>query len=142
MRDVTADEICKISESAKRLSYKKLVLVINSYDKIGYLKIKPYLSVPVEFLEIEKVLLALEKTDGLPEIATQKPRKQKLITMFHTFAKRKNGKYFFLTGISMAFLSMFTPLTLYYLLFSTLMLVMSMCCFFKKKESTPSILNC
>ena len=141
MRDISADEICKLSESAKRLRYKKLVLVVHSYDKIGYLKIKPYLSVQVEFLGIDKVLTALEKSNELPEVKEQKVRKQKFITLFHSATKRKNGKYFFLTGISMAFLSVFTPLTLYYLIFSTFMLVTSLCCFLKKKENTPSILN-
>lgn len=142
MRDITADEICKISESAKRLSYKKLILVVNSYDNVGFLKIKPYLSIDVDFLGIDKVLSALEKQNELPEIKNQKIKRQKLLTMFHSATKRKNGKYFLLTGLSMAFLSIFTPLTLYYLIFSTFMLITSIFCFLKKKEVTPSILNC
>ena len=142
MREITPDEICKLSESAKRLCYKKLILVVNSYDKVGYAKIRPYLSVDVEFLGIDKILALLEKSNELPEIQSQKAKRQKLVTFFHSATKRKNGKYFLLTGISMAFLSIFTPLTLYYLIFSSFMLITSMCCYLKKKEITPSILKC
>lgn len=141
MREITADEICKLSESAKRLSYKKLVLITYSYDKTGYEKIKPYLSTPVEFLGIDKVLNALEKCNYLPEINKKQAVKQKFSILFRSATKRKNGKYFLISGLSTAFLSVFTPLTLYYLIFSTIMLIASIFCFLKKKERTPSVLN-
>lgn len=141
MREITADEICKLSESAKRLSYKKLILITYSHDKTGYEKIKPYLSTPVEFLGIDKVLNALEKCNDLPEINKKQVVKQKFSILFKSATKRKNGKYFLISGLSTAFLSVFTPLTLYYLIFSTIMLTASICCFLKKKERTPSVLN-
>lgn len=141
MREITADEICKLSESAKRLNYNKIVLIVARYDKAGYDKIKPYLATTVEFLDIEKVLFALQKQALLPEINHKKKVKQRFITLFKNATKRKNGKYFLLTGLSTAFLSIFTPLTLYYLIFSTLMLATSICCYLKKSEQTPSVLN-
>ncbi len=141
MREISADEICKLSESVKKLSYKKLVLVLDKYDKHGFDLIKPYLHIPTEIIGIDKVLLSLEKKDSLPKVLSQKkPTKKKFLILYKNATQRKNGKYFLLTGLSTAFLSVFTPLTLYYLIFSSFSLISAIICYTKKKESVPSII--
>ncbi len=141
MSEITADEVCKLSEKIKKAGYSKLILVVAYYDKIGCDKIKPYLAIPVEFLRIEDVLLSLQSKDKLPKIEGKAIVKRKFKMLFSSALKRQNGKYFLFSGLMMAFLSVFTPLTLYYLVFCTFTLGFAFLCFIKKKEKTPSVLK-
>lgn len=139
--EVSVDEIRRLSEKTKKKGFQKLILVIASYDKINFAKISPYLATPVEFISFDNVICALNKINALPPLNKAKIKKQKYRELFASALKRKNGKYFLFSGLTMAFLAVFTPLTLYYLIFSTLTLVLAVLCFLKKAEKNPSLLK-
>lgn len=141
MTEISADEICKISEQSKRMNYSKIILLVAKYDKTNFEKIKPYLSVPVEILKIENVLESLQNENNLPKLKEESKAKRKFNQAFSSAIKRKNAKYFLVSGISMAFLSIFTPLKLYYLLFATITLILSLLCFIKKHENDAFFLK-
>lgn len=141
MSEISVDEIRRLSNSTQKLGYTKLILVIGTYDKVNFPKIIPYLSVPVEILSVDNLIVSLNKINALPQINKKLVKKQKWKELFAKTLRRKNGKFFLFSGLTMAFLSVFTPLTFYYLTFSTVTLILAGLCLLKKTEQPSSVLK-
>lgn len=135
---VTADELYKKSQFCLRLGYAKLILILNEYDVVGYEKILPYLPCKTEIVSSKVFIQSLKKTDLLPDVPNNKKQRPKLSTLKNNILSRKCAKYYLLSGFTMGFLSFFTPLTLYYLVFCTISLTLGALCLLKRKEKKPS----
>ena len=135
---VSADEIYAKARKAKFSGYKKLVLILNSYDENQFNKITQFLPLSVENIDSKVVICALKKANALPEIPKQAKVKPKLKSVFKNAFCKKNFKYFLLSGFSLAILVVFTPFKLYYLVFCTITLSFALLCLFKKQKKIPS----
>ena len=136
---LTADEIYALSIQTVQKGYAKLILILNDYDEIGYQKLLPYFHCQVDIIQSKTFINALKKTDLLPTLPTNVKKKPKLNAIIKRAFDRKNAKYFLFSGLTMAFLVLFTPLTLYYLIFCTISLTCAILCLLKRREKKPSI---
>ena len=128
-----------MSNSAVRMGYSALTLIVNGYDKDGYSKLIPYFPCKTELVSSKVFIESLKKTDLLPDIPDDKKQKPKLALLLKGIINRKCAKYYLLSGLSMAILAFFTPLTLYYLVFCTISLTLGGLCILKRKEKKPSV---
>lgn len=136
---ISADDIYGKARKAKFSGFKKLILLVNEYDETAFDKIKQYLPVQVEILDVRSLILSLDKANLLPSIPlSTKKVKPKFTALLKTAVKRKNFKYFLLSGLSLLLLSFVTPLKLYYLTFSTISLSFAILCVLKRKAKKTS----
>ena len=135
---INADEIYGKARKAKFSGFKKLILVVNEYDEKDYQKIKQYLPISVELIDVRCAIYALDKANLLPDVPNNKAERPKLSVLFKSAIGRKNFKYFLLSGLSLALLSVLTPLKLYYLTFCTISLSLAILCIIKRKTQKPT----
>ncbi len=133
-QQLSADEIYRKVVFANRNGYKKLYLLTNDYDTVAFEKIKQFLPISVLVIKTDEAVNALKQENALPSLPINKKNKPKLKAILNSSFKRKNAKYFLLSGISLGFFAFFTPMKLYYLIFCTLSLSAGALCLFKKND--------
>lgn len=133
-----AGEIFRKSLFAQKRGYTKLLLLNNGYDESAFNQIKPYLPIPTELISTTDAIVSLGKLNLLPEIPKSQKKKPAIKEIFKSAFNKRNAKYFLLSGFSLGFLAIFTPLKLYYLCFCTVSLSFSALCFFRKTKKQSS----
>jgi len=96
-------------------------------------------SLPVEFIFVNsaKIRDFLTKQNLVSSVVIpskkrkKRPFKEALSAIAETIFKRDRAKYYLLTGVSLAFLAIFTPLKIYYAIFAALTLTFSLVCIIK-----------
>lgn len=86
-------------------------------------------SYPFSIVSADVFFSQLKKNGLLPD-AKENPVKPGLKTVLKSALNRKNAKYFLFSGFVTALLGFFTPLKLYYLIFSGISLLLSVVSFF------------
>lgn len=133
----SAEEIAKVYRFAKENGIKKVTLLSRPMQRQVLLLAK---SLPLDFTYIEprKVHKFLAKHNALPvkEFSFKKKReKGKGFSLFketlsNIFTK-KRAALFLISGISLGVLSIFTHLTVYYLVMASISLILAAICFFR-----------
>ena len=133
------EDIAKFYREAKKYDVEniKILSKLNARQTIMFAR---ELDVNFEFVPSKNVRRYLYNHNALPELIKKEPEKRKSAIEFFKKAPaewkeffssifiKKRAKYFFLSSISMAILSLFTPLKWYYILMSIVTLACGITC--------------
>lgn len=133
---VNTEELLKVWRTAKKNNAQTLwILAKERYRNI--ISLSNCLDGNFVFFSAKKIHRFLINHNALPEknFSLKKTKNRtafSFIMLSELFIKRR-AKYFIFSGLTLALLSFFVPLTLYYLVMSTIMFAMSIACFILDK---------
>ena len=128
------DDIAKFYRTAKELNIAK-VLVLSRLNPRNVVLFANSLDVETEFVSSHKVRKFLIKQNRLPEDLPKKEKKTPVDKreIIRSVFVRKRAKYFLISGITLAFLSLIGPMKIYYAVVSVICLAFALACLFREK---------
>lgn len=122
---MSKDEIARAYNQAEKLNAKYLTIFTKRPDREIQL-LANSLPIEVKFPPIRKILSYLKENNALPQNPTKKPRGQRLgmREFLNTLLSPRNRKYYLFSGLLLGVMSFFTPFRLYYLIMSSVPLIL------------------
>ena len=125
-----ADDIAKARLVALKYNFDK-VYILSKRPKREVFLMMNLLDIDCEYIENRVVHKYLKLHNALPEKLASKKRKMPKVKISEVAANvfvKSRAKYFAFSGILLALMSFFTPLTLYYLILSSISLAAAVVC--------------
>lgn len=132
---ISADDIVKARRIALKYNFDKVYFVSRQPKREIFLLINS-LDITFEYVENRVLHKYLKLHNALPEkmvASKRRMQKVKFTTVCENVFVHKRAKYFAFSGITLGLMSFFTPLTLYYLVLSSISLAAMCVCLLQKK---------
>lgn len=138
-RDLSIDDVIACYNNVRHEKPKRIVICTNKYNS-DLEKFVNSLNVEVIILDKEQTYYSLlKKYDIYPKI-TKIENSQKIT--FKQFVRlalnKKRAKAYFISALFLLFSSFFVPYKIYYLIFSTILLILCFLCLFSYKFNKPA----
>lgn len=129
----TLEDIAKFYRQAKRHSVAKVYLLSRANPR-NVQVLAASLDIPFTFVPSRKLHRYLYSRNLLmEEVKVKKPRvKRPLKEVLADIFQRRRAKYFFISALSLALITLITPYKIYYLILTTLSVIMGVGCLFAK----------
>lgn len=130
-----ADDIAKARQVALKYNYEKIYILSRRPKREVFLMMNS-LDIDCQYIENRVVHKYLRLHNALPEKLDTKKRKMpkvKFAEIAGNVFVRSRAKYFAFSGLILALMSFFTPLTLYYLILSSISLAATIVCLLQGK---------
>ena len=137
-RPLNIDDVIECYNSVKKEKPKRIVICTNSYDS-NVLKFSLSLGIETLLLDKQQTYISLlEKYDIYPKITKiNNSNKITFKQILLSALDKKRAKAYFVSALFLLFSSLFVYYKIYYLIFSTLLLIMCLLCLFSFKFNKP-----
>lgn len=142
---LTAFDIADIYKRTRAYDKKSALIITNGMSSAAAVEAKSIGSMNISFYSESDAYLLAERAGIYPETAVTAPEKKKLIKVreFIAFAiDKKKAKSYFLSSLALVFASLILSYSLYYIIFASVLLIMTVLCLFDinlngRKDAQP-----
>lgn len=133
LNKLTAADIVDVYKRSMAYNTRNAIIITNGMSSAALNEARSIGSVNIQFYSESDAYLLAERAGIYPEQAVTAPEKKKLIKVheFIAFATdKKKAKSYFLSSLALVFASLILSFSLYYIIFASILLLMTVVCLF------------